>query len=48
MSRVRARLEAFPTLRLAGNAYHGAGLPDCIRAGRTAAQELLKAVNSES
>ncbi len=47
MSRVRARLEHLPTLRLAGNAYHGAGLPDCIRTGRTAARELLKAVNRD-
>jgi protoporphyrinogen/coproporphyrinogen III oxidase len=45
MKRVRARLEQFPSLRLAGNAYTGAGLPDCIREGRAAAQQLLKAVS---
>jgi protoporphyrinogen/coproporphyrinogen III oxidase len=45
VKRIRARLEQLPTLRLAGNAYTGAGLPDCVREGRTAAQELLKAVS---
>jgi oxygen-dependent protoporphyrinogen oxidase len=40
MTRVRARLSEHPTLRLAGNAYTGAGLPDCVREGRTAAREI--------
>jgi protoporphyrinogen/coproporphyrinogen III oxidase len=40
MARIRARLAQFPSLRLAGNAYTGAGLPDCIREGRAAAREL--------
>lgn len=30
-----------PGLALAGNAYRGAGIPDCIRSGETAAQRLL-------
>jgi protoporphyrinogen/coproporphyrinogen III oxidase len=30
-----------PTLALAGNAYRGAGIPDCIRSGETAAERLL-------
>jgi oxygen-dependent protoporphyrinogen oxidase len=30
-----------PRLTLAGNAYRGAGIPDCIRSGETAAQALL-------
>ena len=45
MRRVRARLAQLPSLRLAGNAYTGAGLPDCVREGRTAAQQLLEAVS---
>jgi oxygen-dependent protoporphyrinogen oxidase len=39
--RINERLRAFPTLKLAGNAYNGAGLPDCIRSGETAAEELV-------
>jgi oxygen-dependent protoporphyrinogen oxidase len=47
VARIRERLARFPTLRLAGNAYEGAGLPDCIRTGRRAADEILKTVNGE-
>ena len=32
-----------PGLRLAGNAYDGIGVPDCIRLGRKAAAELIQA-----
>jgi oxygen-dependent protoporphyrinogen oxidase len=32
-----------PGLRLAGNAYDGIGIPDCIRLGRQAAKEVLTA-----
>ncbi|MGB8509047.1 MAG: protoporphyrinogen oxidase [Pyrinomonadaceae bacterium] len=46
--RVRAHLANFPTLRLAGNAYTGAGLPDCVRSGETAAVELLSNVTREA
>ncbi|MGB8030590.1 MAG: protoporphyrinogen oxidase [Terracidiphilus sp.] len=40
MQRVRARVAELPGLRLAGNAYDGIGVPDCIRLGRQAAREL--------
>jgi protoporphyrinogen/coproporphyrinogen III oxidase len=40
MGRVHARVAALPGLRLVGNAYDGIGVPDCIRLGRKAAQEL--------
>ncbi|MGD0347103.1 MAG: protoporphyrinogen oxidase [Terracidiphilus sp.] len=40
MQRVNARLAALRGLRLAGNAYDGIGVPDCIRLGRKAAREL--------
>jgi oxygen-dependent protoporphyrinogen oxidase len=42
VARIREQLRRFPTLQLAGNAYGGAGLPDCIRSGHAAADELMK------
>jgi oxygen-dependent protoporphyrinogen oxidase len=41
VARIAARVATLPGLRLAGNAYDGIGIPDCIRLGRRAAQELL-------
>jgi oxygen-dependent protoporphyrinogen oxidase len=39
--RIANHVAALPGLRLAGNAYDGIGVPDCIRLGRQAARELL-------
>jgi len=41
VKRIAARVAELPGLRLAGNAYDGIGIPDCIRTGRKAAQELM-------
>ena len=41
VKRIAARVAELPGLRLAGNAYEGIGIPDCIRTGRRAAQELM-------
>jgi oxygen-dependent protoporphyrinogen oxidase len=46
VARIAARVATLPGLRLAGNAYDGIGIPDCIRLGRQAARELI-ALNSE-
>lgn len=43
MERVKVRVAALPGLQLAGNAYDGIGIPDCIRLGRQAAKELVAA-----
>jgi oxygen-dependent protoporphyrinogen oxidase len=43
MKRITTRVAALPGLKLAGNAYDGIGIPDCIRLGRKAAKELLAA-----
>ncbi|MGC9158107.1 MAG: protoporphyrinogen oxidase [Terracidiphilus sp.] len=39
--RIARRVAALESLRLAGNAYDGIGISDCIRLGRRAAAELL-------
>jgi len=41
MQRIGDRVAMLPGLRLAGNAYDGIGIPDCIRLGRKAAKELV-------
>jgi len=47
MKRVAEHVAALPGLRLAGNAYDGIGIPDCIRLGRKSARELTAlAVNN--
>jgi oxygen-dependent protoporphyrinogen oxidase len=38
---IRARAAAVPGLYLAGNAYDGIGIPDCINTGRAAAKAAL-------
>jgi oxygen-dependent protoporphyrinogen oxidase len=43
IARIIARAAALPGLRLAGNAYDGIGIPDCIRLGRQAAKDLVAA-----
>jgi oxygen-dependent protoporphyrinogen oxidase len=39
--RIAERVASLEGLRLAGNAYDGIGIPDCIRLGRLAAKEVL-------
>jgi oxygen-dependent protoporphyrinogen oxidase len=46
MARITACVAALPGLKLAGNAYDGIGIPDCIRLGRKAAKELIAALSS--
>lgn len=40
---IRERLKSHPWLLLAGNAYEGIGIPDCIRLGREAARQVADA-----
>jgi oxygen-dependent protoporphyrinogen oxidase len=37
---VRSRLAEFPGLELAGNAYEGIGVPQCVHSGETAAERI--------
>ncbi len=41
VQRIHERVASLPHLALAGNAYSGPGLPDCIRSGEEAADDLL-------
>jgi oxygen-dependent protoporphyrinogen oxidase len=40
LKEIQARCAAIPGLHLAGNAYTGIGIPDCIRMGREAAKKI--------
>ncbi len=44
VSQIEQKLAAYPGLALAGNAYRGVGLPDCIASGRRAAEQVLKTI----
>jgi oxygen-dependent protoporphyrinogen oxidase len=46
VSSIHKRLGRFPSLQLAGNAYGGAGIPDCIRSGQAAAEQILNNLKS--
>jgi oxygen-dependent protoporphyrinogen oxidase len=41
MRALETRLASIPGLGLAGNAYHGVGIPDCVRTGGAAADAVL-------
>jgi protoporphyrinogen/coproporphyrinogen III oxidase len=40
-------MQRFPGLHLAGNAYHGIGIPDCARIGRSAADAIIRRMRSQ-
>jgi len=43
LERIERLRQQFPGLALAGNAYRGIGVPDCVRSGRDAAKTALQA-----
>lgn len=45
---IQKRLEDHPGLALAGNAYHGIGLPDCIHSGEMAVQRIIQTLPQRS
>ena len=47
VERIEKRVAEIPGLALAGNAYHGIGVPDCIRSGMNAANSLVR-IETES
>jgi len=42
MARIDAALARHPGLALAGNAYRGVGIPDCIHSGELAAEQVSR------
>jgi oxygen-dependent protoporphyrinogen oxidase len=46
LERIDVALEPHPGLAVAGAAYRGVGIPDCIRSGEDAAQSVARAVST--
>jgi protoporphyrinogen/coproporphyrinogen III oxidase len=44
VKRIEAALDPFPGLALAGSAYHGVGISDCVRTGEEAAEKVIHQV----
>lgn len=44
--RIERMAARWPTLALAGNAYHGVGIPNCIHSGEQAAESVLAATRA--
>jgi oxygen-dependent protoporphyrinogen oxidase len=42
LAEIEARASRLPGLHLAGNAYEGIGVPDCVRLGRRAARRVIQ------
>ena len=42
IAELEARIAQIPGLHIAGNAYHGIGLPDCVRSGKQAADAIMR------
>jgi oxygen-dependent protoporphyrinogen oxidase len=42
LAEIESRVGALAGLHVAGNAYQGIGIPDCIRMGKAAAEKILK------
>jgi len=45
VERIENSIRKFPTLALAGSAYHGVGISDCVRSGEEAAERIVAAIN---
>jgi protoporphyrinogen/coproporphyrinogen III oxidase len=46
INRIETLLGQFPTVALAGSAYHGVGISDCVRTGEEAAEKIVRELNS--
>jgi oxygen-dependent protoporphyrinogen oxidase len=48
VAHITSRMAHYPGLVLAGNAYYGVGIPDCIHSAEKAAQSLLEYLSTSS
>jgi protoporphyrinogen/coproporphyrinogen III oxidase len=48
VNRIRERIASLPGLALAGNAYSGIGIPDCVRSGEQSADDLVALLLAET
>ena len=48
VARIENALKNFSTIALAGSAYHGVGISDCVRTGEEAAEKIFDLVKSNS
>ena len=44
LEQIETALAAYPGLALAGAAYRGVGIPDCIASGEAAAESVVRAL----
>src|SRR4029078_8218576 len=47
VQRIEQRAAALPGLALAGNAYRGLGIPDCISSGEAAAEQIENSLSAD-
>jgi oxygen-dependent protoporphyrinogen oxidase len=45
IQRIESALDSHESLALAGSAYHGVGVADCVRTGEEAAEKLFKQID---
>jgi len=48
LSNINKIMSKYSDIELAGNSYEGVGIPDCIRSGETAAENIINSFNSEN
>jgi len=47
VERIETELRQFPSIALAGSAYHGVGIADCVRTGEDAAERIFAALTTD-
>jgi oxygen-dependent protoporphyrinogen oxidase len=47
VARMEMHMQRYPGLQLCGNAYHGIGVPDCVRMGRAMADAVMRRARAQ-